>query len=283
MKPTFVAALCAIFCAGPSAAFAQDEDDWEFQEDTARRIAVAAVRYDAGSAIIVQCREGALKAVMAGLPASADGLDLQATRPDGRTDLQTWSPAGAAGAYRSTVPARDIRFVRGGGAFTVQTAEGATPTFRTVFDLPTRSANLDRVLTACGWALTDDRDQLARAGDEVRIGNTDAPPRREPPRGRRARAGRPDAPPPPPGVPVLPPAARQISCVVRDLKLTGCRYDHPATAAEAGGAARLLRRLEGSQMEAPEGAVTEGRVFYPAVQLITITREGLIGTVNTGG
>lgn len=281
MKPTFVAALCAVLCTGPGAALAQGEDDWEFQEDTARGIAVAAVRYDAGSAIIVQCREGALTAVMAGLPASAVGLNLQATRPDGRSDLQTWSPAGAAGAYRSTVPARDVRFMRGGGAFTVQTAEGETPTFRTVFDLPTQSDNLDRVLMACGWALTDDRDQLVRAGSEVTFQDPDGPSPREPRRGRGARPGRPEAPPPSAtAAPVLPPAESQISCILRDLRLTDCRKDHPPTAASAEPRmARFLRALEGQRMFAPGGAVTEGRVIYPGGgggALIVITRERLL-------
>ena len=284
MRPTLLAALCAILCAGPTAAIAQDEDDWEFQHEARLNQMVAAVRYDAGVAIVVQCRDNALSTALVGMPAGVGSLEVQARRADGRTDTQTWAPGPQPGILLSTVPARDIRFMRGGGLFSIRTADGAPRALRTNFDLPTQSANLDRVLTACGWALTDDRDQLTRAGDEVRLRDADASPRREPPRGRGARAGRPDAPPPPaPAVPVLPPAERQISCVIRDLKLTGCRYDHPATAAESGGTARLLRRLEGTQMEAPEGAVTEGQVFYPVVQLITITREGLIGTVNTGG
>jgi hypothetical protein len=172
----------------------------------------------------------------------------------------------------SSVPARDIRFLRGGGLYSVRTVDGAPRALRTNFDLPTQSANLDRVLTACGWGLTDDRDQRVRAGSEVKIEIS----RREPPRGRGARAGRPDTPPPPPSAPTAPVAERQISCVLERLKLTGCRFDHPALAAGApSGASRILQILESLDMEAPDGVATDGQVFYPPA-MITVTREQLL-------
>lgn len=280
MRLTLFAALCAVLCAGPTGALAQDEDDWEFQHEASLNQTVAAVRYDAGVAIVVQCRDNALSLALIGMPAGVGGLEVQARRADGRNDIQTWAPGPAPGILLSTVPARDIRFMRGGGLYSIRTADGAPRALRTNFDLPTQSANLDRVLTACGWPLTDDRDQLARAGRNVSFGDPNARPR-ERPRGRGARPGRPDAPPPSaPATPVLPPAERQFSCVLRDLKLTGCRYDHPATAADPPNA-RLLRQLEGTEMYAPEGSTTEGEVFYSGTgvgggALIQVTREQLL-------
>lgn len=280
MRLTLFAALCAVLCAGPTGALAQDEDDWEFQHEASLNQTVAAVRYDAGVAIVVQCRDNALSLALVGMPAGVGGLEVQARRADGRNDIQTWAPGPAPGILLSTVPARDIRFMRGGGLYSIRTADGAPRALRTNFDLPTQSANLDRVLTACGWPLTDDRDQLARAGRDVSFGDPNARPR-ERPRGRGARPGRPDAPPPSaPATPVLPPAERQFSCVLRDLKLTGCRYDHPATAADPPNT-RLLRQLEGTEMYAPEGSTTEGEVFYSGTgvgggALIQVTREQLL-------
>ena len=280
MRSLLLATLCAGLCAGPTAALAQDEDDWEFQHEASLNQTVAAVRYDAGVAIVVQCRDRALSLALIGMPAGVGGLEVQARRADGRTDLQTWVPGPAPGILMSTVPARDIRFLRGGGLYSVRTVDGASRALRTNFDLPTQSANLDRVLSACGWPLTNDRDQLTRAGNEVSFGDPNAR-RREPRRGRGARPGRPDAPPPPvPSVPVLPPAERQFSCVLNDLKLTGCRYDHPASAADPA-IARILRQLEGTEMYAPDGATTEGEVFYSGTgmgggALIQVTREQLL-------
>ncbi len=269
MRPTLLAALCAILCAGQTLALAQDEDDWEFQHEASLNQTVAAVRYDAGVAIVLQCRDNALSAALVGMPAGVGGIEVQARRADGRTDLQTWVPGPQPGVMLSTVPARDIRFMRGGGLYSVRTVDGAPRALRTNFDLPTQSANLDRVLTACGWALADDRDQLARAGRaEVSFQDPDAPPPRmpQPRRGRGARPGMPDAPASPaapaPGVPVLPPAEGQISCVLSAMRLTACRLDHPATAAAGGEAARLVRRLDGSRMFALDGASPDGKVFF---------------------
>ena len=75
------------------------------------------------------------------------------------------------------------------------------------------------------------------------------------------------------GAPV---AERQISCVLERLKLTGCRFDHPAIAAGApSGASRILQILESLDMEAPDGVATDGQVFYPPA-MITVTREQLL-------
>lgn len=125
MRLTLIAALCAFACAGPTAAVAQDEDDWEFQHEASMNQTVAAVRYDAGVAIVVQCRDRALSAALIGMPAGVGGLEVQARRADGRTDLQTWAPGPQPGILMSSVPARDIRFMRGGGLYSVRTAEGA--------------------------------------------------------------------------------------------------------------------------------------------------------------
>jgi hypothetical protein len=263
MRSFLLAALCAGLCAGSTVALAQDEDDWEFQHEASLNQTVAAVRYDAGVAIVVQCRDRALSLALVGMPAGVGGLEVQARRADGRTDLQTWVPGPAPGILMSSVPARDIRFLRGGRLYSVRTVDGPPRALRTNFDLPTQSANLDRVLTACGWGLTDDRDQLTRASLEISFRDPDARPR-ERPRGRGARAGMPDAPEPAvPVVPALPPAERQMSCVLQNQTLTGCRFDHPAAVALIGrDAERLLQMVEGTQMFAPEGTVSEGQVFY---------------------
>ena len=273
MRMTLAAALCAMVCAGAGGAFAQDEDDWEFQHEPSLNQMVAAVRYDAGVAIVVQCRDNALSAAVVGMPQGAGGFAVQATRTDGRTDIQTWAPGPAPGIYLSTVPARDIRFMRGGGLYSVRTPEGAPRALRTDFDLPTQSANLDRVLAACGWGLTDDRDSLARADGAVSFINPEGQRFRGPPRASRPRAsgGRPARPaPPPPGPPVLPPAEGQISCVVRAMQLTDCRADHPAAAAAGRPGADSLRFMQRRPLFGDDPAAAEGKVLFLTGGTVTV-------------
>lgn len=267
-----VAAFAAM-AAAPTIVCAQD-DDWEFQQDTARRISVAAVRYDAGQTIIVQCREGGLTVVMTGLPQSTDRLDLAATRADGRSGNQTWMPAGTAGAYRSATPGQDVRFMRGGGVYAVRTGQGAATAFRGSFDLPTQSANLDRVLTDCGWATTDDRDLLASADGLISLTDPDARQRRGPrgPSRSVSQRRRPATPEAPVGEPVPPPAEHQVSCIVRDRHLRDCRADHPASA-QARDVLMTVRIHEGEEIYPIEGtdvALAEGRVVRLTGSYITV-------------
>jgi len=241
MKTAIVASLCALMCVTGPAAAAQD-DDWEFAEDTAQQLTVAAARYDGGQMIVAQCRRGGLTLVITGLPEGEGMLRLAATRADGRSASQIWTTAGAPGAYRSVSPGREARFMRGGGAYVVSAAADAPTALRATFDLPANSANLDRVLTACGWALEDDRDLLAEA--EVLLD--------------RPRRGREPPPYRPPAVP-----EREVSCIVREMRLQDCRPDHPPYAG-ASNLRSVLRAVQGQEVYVPIGAdpaAAEGKVF----------------------
>lgn len=261
MKSTLAAAVAAVALAGAGAAQAQAaDDDWEFAEDPARQLTVAASRYDAGPSIIVQCREGALALMLIGMPAGTERIEVNASRADGRTDVQAWRPTGSDGVFRSTVPARDIRFMRGGGAYAVRTGEGVEPAFAATFDLPTQSANLDRVLTACGWALADDRDQLPRAQGASLTDPDARAPRRSTSRSITERRAQRQAPPPPAAT-AFTPAEQQASCIVRDCRLADCRADHPPVAG-APDPADVLRRLDGSRVFVDGDREVEGRVIY---------------------
>lgn len=256
MKGLLAVAACAVLCAGPAAAFAPQDDDWELAEDPAQELTVAAVRYDGGQMIVAQCRRGGLTLVVTGLPEGGEMLRLAATRADGRAAAQIWIPAGAPGAYRSVAPGREARFLRGGGAYVVRTEADARPAVNGTFDLPARSANLDRVLTACGWALEDDRDLLAEAGVLL-----DRP--------RRGREPPPYRPPPVP--------EREVSCVVREMRLRECRPDHPPYAGTPG-AKSLMRAVEGREVYVPIGAdpaATEGEVFHAVAsnQLLVVVHR----------
>ena len=241
MKLAVAASLCALACTAGQAVPVQD-DDWEFAEDPAQELTLAAVRYDGGQSIIAQCQQGRLVLLLTGLPEGEEMLRLAATRADGRAVAQRWTPVGGPGMYRSVTPGREARFLRGGGAYVVRSAVGAAATVSATFDLPAQSANLDRVLTACGWALEDDRDLLEEA--DVTLD----------PRSTRR-------PPPPFRVPPVP--EREVSCVVREMRFRDCRSDHPPSASTSNTRS-LIRAVQGEIAHVPIGAApdaAEGQVF----------------------
>lgn len=237
-----VSMLAATLAVQPMTAFAQD-DDWEFQQDAGRKLTVAAVRYDDGKAIIARCQDGDLKLVVVGLPQMTEPVVyLEGRRPDGRQDTQVWNPQSGEGvaALSSGVPARDIRFLRGGGAWGIRTLPDAPRAMRATLDLPSQSANLDRVLVECQRSLQDDRDTLPRA--RFRAAEAAAQPDTKP--RRPVRRGQ-----------VV--GVAEISCIIRDLRYTDCRadYERPEGAAEDALRYQNRRRLEGEDRSALEGTV----------------------------
>lgn len=257
--------VLAVVLAGAicSPALAQEEDDWEFGEDAARQLTVATVRYDAGKAVVAQCEKGELKVVIVGLPAATTGSrHLNASRTDGRRDSQGWfAPVGQT-AFTSTTPGRDARFLRGGGMFELRSAEDEAGTpMRAAFDLPTQNANLDRVLAACGYAVTDDRDLLQRASDlktQWQAEHEDDRPRIQA-RSRSVSQPRPRQGPLP--VPSLPRPA-ETSCIIRNATYSDCRIEHAPVGTPSGNAGELMARLNGTRLEAVSAAANEGRVYY---------------------
>lgn len=229
-------------------ALAQTDDDWEFAEDTALELTVAAARYDAGISIIAQCSRNKMTVSLVGLPATtAPSRRLDATRSDGAVDAQTWEVR-EGGALSSTLPARDGRFLRVGGELRLRSAAGQTPSIAASFDLPTQHANLDRVLTACGYALEDDRDALPRADPDLRLV-------RRPSRG--STGGR-------PGI------SHEISCIIRDGAYSACRTDRTTSGHSARDARRGSNDENGRRLHPDDAAANEGRVAYIFVPLLLV-------------
>jgi hypothetical protein len=246
-------ALLVALCLTPAPSLAQDVDDWEFAEDPARKLSVAMARYDGGQAIIVQCRDGELTTMVAGLPATTRRLRLvDAERADGRRDRQSWFPEqsapGSPAVFRSYTPGRDARFFKGGGQLTLRSAGGDPASMEASFDLPAQSANIDRVLTACGRPLQDERDSLVRTPFEVDWDEAVSEPRARP-RGRAV-------------------GSAEISCVIREQRYTDCRVDYARP--ERSGR-ETVRAREGVRLEKPDPAA-EGTVSY----LTTTTFEEFI-------
>ena len=245
---TFVAAVISAVCLiEANSANAQSGDDWEFAEDTARNLSVAAVRFDGGQAIIVQCNAGELKVALQGLPdRTGPSHRLLAERTDGQTDVQTWQ-INAGRTWFSGVPSRDARFLRSSGVFKFRSASGQPSPLSAAFTLPSEHANLDRVLTACGYALRDDRDALARAEVMQTVVTSDS--------GSTAGA---------------PGRSMEISCIIRNGNYQDCRVDHMMPGQRESSARREAARWNGKRVNPADAAANEGRVSYIYVALLVV-------------
>lgn len=255
------ALMVAVICT-PTLALAQD-DDWEFAADPTRNLTVAAVRYSDGKSIVAQCAGRNLKLVLVGLPGTTEPTRVfDASFVGGRTDVQVWR-VGADGALTSEVPARDLRFLAAGGALQLRSASDQTAPLRATFDLPTQHANLHRVLNACGYPLTDDRDGIARTqlglktlyeiehAYDAETAVSEGP-RRPANRSRRAQ--------PAPSNSYVE-SSVDLSCIVRSGAFQECRLDHLGQGDQAL-AARVARRFDGSAVDPAAAAANEGRVHY---------------------
>lgn len=244
-----ITALAAALSLGPGPALAQDADDWAFVE-TEEHGMIAITEFAGGQAILAQCRDGELKVMLTGLPPTTErARNVEASRADGRRSAQTWLSSETPGVFTAAVPGRQARFLRGGGAYEIRTVEGENPPMRGTFDLPAGSANLDRVITGCRWAIEDERDRLDQPGPQSFewARNQGRAPQPDTPRARR-RDGQ-----------LL--SIVHTSCIIRDLRLAECRADHQLPANGHHGA-RAARAMEGERLAAPDPASIEGRVVY---------------------
>ena len=231
------------------------EDDWEFAEDATRKLTVAAVRYDSGNAIIVQCTGEELKVVLIGLPATTATIrTLDATRSNGATDLQAWQVSEGQ-TLVSRVPARDARFLRSGGDLSLRSTAGQAAPVTASFDLPTQHANLDRVIAACGYVVEDDRDSVLRADPNLRLARAPA----EYTTG--GQAGR----------------SLEVSCLIQGGAYQQCRAHHRLQGQSEASARREAARLNGTRLHRDDAAANEGRVAYINVPMLTVVRLEEIG------
>jgi hypothetical protein len=243
MKLLAAAAIAACSLTS-SVASAQETDDWEYGEDAERALSAAVSRYDSGHAVIVQCRAGELTVVVQGMEFGKGRRQLDIVRADGRRDRQPWigQSSGAAGAE---APGRAARMMRGGGAIQFRTSEGR-PTVRLGLDLPSESSNVDRVLTACGRPLEDERDSRPIFAGELNE------------RSFRRVYNRRDA-----TIPLEDGAAMaEVTCIVGDdLKLRDCVVEQALPTGTMFGLG-TAERLTGVEVDPVEGQPAAGTVHH---------------------
>lgn len=230
--------LGLVAAASLGLATAQASDDWDFSADPTTNSAVASIEYGGGVSLYVTCRSGYVMVLLGGIPANADAeRAFIATRADGTSRTTTWLPTTGSPLLRS-YSARTARFLKGGGGLTLRSAPGEPQPARLAFDLPSQSANLDRVLTACNYATVDDRDERVFQGPDVLAD---------------LRMEIPSA-----ALREHPSLTVDISCVVSSGRLIECRSDHQTPHAPEAGAI-TARAVNGTRLRRPDPAA-EGKV-----------------------
>lgn len=251
-------AALAVLLAAAAPAMAQEAgDDWDLTVDEAQGVTLATVGYSSGQAVAVRCLNGELDVLVSGLP-PMDGASrrIEATYRDGRTEVGGWFTANDGSLVFSPAPGLDARRLRQGGPLQLSVAlESPTtsPLRRYALDLPAHSANLDRVLDACGAGGPDPRDDLVRWNQPVDM--TDLW-RRQP-------------------APFYPEAAAHLgagfatfSCIVAEGgRLTDCRTERESHAPRYGFGESSLRSLRDARVAtADEGGPPPGTLLLGAIR-----------------
>lgn len=227
-----------IAASGTPAAPGQATDDWGFLADPARNVAVAFVDYSSGVSLTVDCMNGVLITGIRGLSAVApSSLLFDRQRNNGQVEVSLWRATPAGDGLINT-SARDARSFREGGSLALAANPQTDPPTRIQLDLPSESANLDRVLTACGLALVNPIDDAPSVGDLLaRIPLIEVP---------EAVTRRHDQ------------IQIDIDCLIADTRLTACQSERQVPADPAAGAI-TARAANGTRVRVTDAAAAEGR------------------------
>lgn len=156
------AVLGAALALSALPAGAQTADDWDLREDPARKLTLATLEFEGAPTLAVRCLDGTLSVLAARLPAALPGANTMEMTVGDRSPGLSWRPIGDGHTAYHAAPQIAARDLRRGGALILR-AVGDDGRLRR-FDLtaPAASANVGRVLQACGQAVADPRDDLRR-------------------------------------------------------------------------------------------------------------------------
>lgn len=222
----------------------QDADDWDFGE-TANGV-VARVDYETGAAIAVGCQGRRLSVVLSGTTISGtDPEPVELVASDGSKRRSIWRSGGEG--YVVSDSARVARFLKSGGRLEVRAPGGLT-----VFDLPTQSNSIDRVLAACGYALTDARDSLPDASFDLQA----SPRIQVPERALNGLSGQ---------------LTVELSCLIHRGRLSQCQSDRETPESPERGRF-VATDANGRRVTISDPASTEGAVVDLVISGMRIRR-----------
>ena len=248
---SLLTAACATGLLIGNPASAQDQiadDDWDYSEDVEHDTYVAIVSYASGQTIMAHCGNDHFSLAILGLP-ERNGQPYSATvQIDSTTVAQTWKKMGGI-PLLSTEPARDARALRSGGTLPLfSPATHHLPAVSAPLELPSQHANLDKVLTACGYALQDDRDHLPDVDTDMKLLSVRTQPILDHPLTM----------------------AIEISCVVNNAQLDACRQHRVLQGVRPSYIDQEVRRWNGKRVAPQYAQSNEGRVTHITIPMVQV-------------
>ena len=147
------AGMAVLLAAGPVSA--QDAgEDWDFGQDQARDLSIAAVTFDTFG-VAVRCLDETLSVVVSGLP-TREGIQTFDYQMGERTDDDSlWVSGGRNQSAFALWPAHVARDLRRGGRFALGIPDGERVR-RIAVDLPASPSAIGRVFEACDREMPED-------------------------------------------------------------------------------------------------------------------------------
>ena len=146
-----VGALMASLMAAPT--LAQDADDWDYAEDSARQLSIAAGTFDSFG-VAARCMDGHFSLILSGLPEGSGERTLWVRLRDRPELEEPWVSEEDSGTLFSVWPRSSAAALSRGGPLSIRVPDG-DQWRRYVVDLPRSEASVARVLAACGTAIAD--------------------------------------------------------------------------------------------------------------------------------
>jgi hypothetical protein len=146
--------LVAVCLAASGSASGQEGEDWDFGEDRARDLAIAAVTFE-NFGVAVRCMGDSLSVVLTGLPVDSGERPLRVQVGDGPEDASTWVSARDSTTAFAIWPRALATQLSRGGTLRVQAPDG-DQIRRYAVDLPPSPQSIGKVFQACGRDLRTD-------------------------------------------------------------------------------------------------------------------------------
>lgn len=171
-RPGLIGLALSVALAGASPARAQDGvEDWDLTIDPAQQVSLASLDFG-GNALALRCKGGVLDFLLTGVPATTESFRTVRVTAGGIVDEpQTWLTQPGLSVLSPSEPGRLARLLRAGGELVlrVEPASADDRSLRYQLAIPPSGAALDRVLSACGEALTEDWDLRPRLGPDQSV------------------------------------------------------------------------------------------------------------------
>lgn len=162
---TATAASCLMLLLANGPAAAQDASDWDYGEDAAKDLAIAAVTFE-NFGVAVRCMGENLSVVMSGLPVGSGERTLGFQMGGEPAEDSRWvSDKNSASAFAVWPRAMATSLSRG-GRLSLAVPDGNT-TRRLAVDLPASTESVGRVFRACGRQLDASNEEEAPTGDDL--------------------------------------------------------------------------------------------------------------------